>query len=100
MTLGGRFLALVSRPPLEPAVLAYGKRAVGPREDAEKAMLTGKFWRRHYTVVIADQVTGLPLAWTVHGASMDEARAIVPLPSLLFLPAARHVPAIPGAGRR
>jgi hypothetical protein len=34
--------------------------------------------------VIADQVTGLPLVWTVHDASMDEARAIVPLLSFLF----------------
>lgn len=63
---------------------AGGKRAVDPRENALKVAQVGRFWRGYYTVVIADQATGLPLVWTVHDASMDEARSIVPLLSLLF----------------
>jgi hypothetical protein len=63
---------------------AGGKRDVSSGDKGEKVLSIGKFWRGYYTVVIADQVTGLPLVWTVHDASMDEARAIVPLLSLLF----------------
>lgn len=61
-----------------------GKRQVVSGDDAVKVAQIAKFWRGYYTVVIADQVTGLPLVWTVFDAKVDEAGAIVALLSMLF----------------
>jgi hypothetical protein len=63
---------------------SQAKREVRPGDSASHFMQVGKFWRGYYTVVIADQATGLPLVRIVQDASVDEAPAIVPLLSLLY----------------
>jgi hypothetical protein len=56
-----------------------GARAIAGRDGGR-----GRFARGYYLVILCDQVTGLPVAWVLQDAALDEAPALITLLELLF----------------